>query len=320
MGNIMTANKQNKRLIGITAITALTLAGCGGGSGGSSPEEFGFLSLGISDGPIHSAEKVCVTFTDIELKPADGPSTLIELSDPVTINLLDFQGANAMPVMTNEQLPAGHYNWMRLGVDAVRGSNGGAGDTGGDNCDGEASYIVMDDGTASNLYVPSGENSGLKLHGGYTVPANDTVTLTAEFDLGRSITAPPGQAPDVKLRPTIKLVNNNEVGTLTGQVANVLAEAESCEPSVYVFNDGVPPNGIEDEVDDAEDPVATAIVAPQDQGDGSVQWHYSIGFLLAGDYEAAFTCDGVAFEPTDGKPAMIAVGEVTTVDFDAPAS
>ena len=317
MGNVMTTNKQHKILIGITAISALTLAGCGGGSGGSSTDAFGFLSLGISDGPIHSAEKVCVTFTDIELKPADGSSTLIELSEPETINLLDFQGANAMPILTNEQLPAGHYNWMRLGVDAVQGSNGGAGDTGGDTCDGEASYIVMDDGSVHNLYVPSGENSGLKLHGGYTVPANDTVNLTAEFDLGKSITAPPGQAPDVKLRPTIKLVNNNEVGTLTGQVANVLTEAESCEPSVYVFNDGVTPNGIEDDVDD--DPVATAIVEPQDQGDGSVQWHYSIGFLLTGDYEAAFTCDGGTFEPADGKPAMIVVGEVTTVNFDAPA-
>jgi hypothetical protein len=326
MGNIMTTNKQNKRIIGITAVTvisALTLAGCGGGSGGgsgeSSSETFGFLSLGISDGPIHGAEKVCVTFTDIELKPADGPSTLISLSAPETINLLEFQGANAMPILTSEQLPAGHYNWMRLGVNAVRGSNGGIGDTGGETCDGEASYIVMDDGSVSNLYVPSGENSGLKLHGGYTVPANDTVTLTAEFDLGKSITAPPGQAPDVKLRPTIKLVNNNEVGTLTGQVANEFAEAESCEPSVYVFNDGVTPNGIVDEVDDEFDPVATAIVEPQDQEDSSVQWHYSIGFLLTGDYEAAFTCDGEAFEPADGKPAMIVVGEVTTVDFDAPA-
>jgi len=89
--------------------------------------------------------------------------------------------------------------------------------------------------------------------------------------------------PDVKLRPTIKLVNNNEVGTLTGQVANDLAEAEACAPSVYVFNDGVTPNGIEDNPDD---PVATAIVEAQDQ--------------------------------TDGKPALIVVHEIETVDFEAP--
>jgi len=312
--------KQTTRIIGLVAVTSLTLAGCGGGSGGDElAETFGFVSLGISDGPIHSAKKVCVTFTDIELKPADGPSTLIELSEPQKINLLDFQGEDAMPILTNHQLPAGNYNWMRLGVDAIQGSNGGVGDTGGDVCDGDASYIVMDDNTVNNLYVPSGANTGLKLHGGYTVPVNDTVYLTAEFDLGKSITAPPGQAPDVKLRPTIKLVNNDQVGTLTGQVANELAEAESCEPSVYVFNDGVVPNAIEDEVEDADDPVATAMVEPQDQADGSVQWHYTIGFLLTGDYEAAFTCDGMSFEPADGNPAPISAGQVTTVDFAAPA-
>jgi hypothetical protein len=313
--------KNTKQIIGLAAVTSLTLAGCGGGSGGDElSETFGFVSLGISDGPIHSARKVCVTFTDIELKPADGPSTLVELSEPQKINLLDFQGEDAMPILTDEQVPAGNYNWMRLGVDAIQGSNGGVGDTGGDVCDGDASYIVMDDNTVNNLYVPSGANTGLKLHGGYTVPVNDTVYLTAEFDLAKSITAPPGLAPDVKLRPTIKLVNNNEVGTLTGQVANELAEAESCEPSVYLFNDGVVPNAIEGEgeAEDPNDPVATAMVEPQDQADGSVQWHYTIGFLLTGNYEAAFTCDGVSFEPADGNPAAIAAGQVTTVDFAAP--
>jgi len=311
----------HKWIYTLVTTAAVSLAGCGGGGGDDGfSDTYGFLSLGISDAPIHDAVKVCVTFTDIELKPMDGPSTLLKLENPEKINLLNFQGAKAMPILSNEQLPAGRYEWMRLGVDAVRGSNGGVGDTGDPNvCDGDASYIVMTDGDARyNLYVPSGENSGLKLHGGYTVPVNDQVSLTAEFDLGKSITAPPGQAPDVKLRPTIKLVNNNEVGTLTGQVANDLAEAEACEPSVYVFNDDVTPNGIEDDVDDADDPIATAIVEAQEQPDSTVQWHYTVGFLLAGDYEAAFTCDGATFEPADGKPALIVVNEIETVDFEAP--
>ena len=303
-------------------MAAVAMGGCGGGSGGgdSSSEAFGFLSLGISDAPIHDAQKVCVTFTDIELKQMDGPSTTLTLSSPEKINLLEFQGTNTMPILSNERLPAGQYEWMRLGVDAVRGSNGGAGDTGDAAvCDGDASYIVMNDNSVHNLYVPSGANTGLKLHGGYTVPANDQVSLTAEFDLGKSITAPPGQSPDVMLRPTIKLVNNNEVGTLTGQVANEFAEAEACQPSVYVFNDGVTPNGIEDDVVDPDDPVATAIVEAQDEPDGTVAWHYTIGFLLAGEYEAAFTCDGQSFEPVDGSPVTIAASETAVVDFEAPA-
>ena len=124
----------HKWICGLVTTAAVSLAGCGGGGGGSDgfSDTYGFLSLGISDGPIHDAQKVCVTFTDIELKPMDGPSELITLDDPEKINLLNFQGANAMPILSNEQLPAGRYEWMRLGVDAVRGSNGGVGngDTG----------------------------------------------------------------------------------------------------------------------------------------------------------------------------------------------
>jgi hypothetical protein len=298
----------------VMAACATALAGCGGSSSTDS-NDTGRLSLGISDGPIHSALKVCITFDAVELMPESGDPIVIPLDPPEKVNLLDFQGANAMPILTNESLPAGHYTWLRLAIDAVRGSNGGAGDTGGAGCDGDASYIVMDDGGVYNLYVPSGANSGLKLVSGYTVPVNDLVSLTADFDLGKSITAPPGLSPDVVLRPTIRLVDNNEVGILSGEVASALVDVEMCEPAVHVFGEGVLPNPIEDGVDDPDDAIATARVASELQDDGSFLHTYSIGFLLTGNYGVAFTCDGVNFVPADGKPASILVGENTIVDF-----
>jgi hypothetical protein len=303
------------------------LAGCGGGSGsGSSPDPSGTtgrISLGISDGPVHGATKVCIKFDEIELK-GEGPSIIFPIDGSETVNLLDFQGANAFPILVNEEVPAGEYQWMRLAVDAVRGGGGG-GDTLGDGCDGAASYLVMEAGTQHNLYIPSGANSGLKFNGGFTVVANSNVNLTAEFDLTKSFTAPPGLDPDVIMRPTVRLVNNVEVGTLTGQVSDELAtevvldmatETEMlCEPSVYVFDDGVTPNGIVDGEEDLDDPVATAIVSSSVNAEGITEWHYTIGFLLALDYEVAFTCNGTDFEPLDGKPATIVAQEVTTVDF-----
>ena len=42
---------------------------------------------------------------------------------------------------------------------------------------------------------------------------------------------------------------------------------------------------------------------------------YKVGFLLQGDYEVAFTCDGETFEPVKGTPATIVARETTTVDF-----
>jgi hypothetical protein len=302
------------RSCGLATGIAILLAGCGGSSGSA---DTGYLSLGISDGPIHSALKVCIEFNGVELK-GQGPAEYIPVDPPISVNLLDFQGNNAAPLLASEELPAGNYQWMRLDISADRGGNGGTGDTGGAACDGEGSYIAIDTETRHNIYVPSSAMNGLKLVGGFTIPTNGTANFTADFDLMKSVTAPPGLDPDVLMRPVIRLVNNLEAGTLTGQVANVLAEAEACEPAVYLFNDGVTPNGIEDGVDDSEDPVATALVEAQTQADESVEYHYTIGFLLDGEYEAAFTCNGTDFEPVDGYPATIIANELATVDFPGP--
>lgn len=289
------------------------VAGCG--SSGSDPaQETGSLSLAVSDGPIHNATKVCITFDEIEIK-GSGASTVVALDPPEKVNLLDFQGKNAAPILSNHELPAGQYQWMRLGVDAVRGSNGGAGDTGGVECDGVSSYIAMEGGSTYNLYVPSGAQTGLKLVGGFMVPANGSANFTAEFDLMKSLNSPVGQAPDVMLKPAVRLVNNIEAGTLVGMVSGDLAGVEGCDPSVFVFNDGVTPNAIEDDVENPDDPVATAMVNAEIDDAGETEYSYSVGYLTAGEYEAAFTCDGAVFEPADGKGASISANVVTTLDF-----
>jgi len=296
----------------LLAAALVFLAGCGGSG---STESTGFLSLGVSDHPMHDAEKVCITFDQIEFQ-GEGGRSVVELDPPEKVNLLEFQGANAAPILMGHELPAGHYQWMRLGVDAVRGSNGGNGDTGGNACDGDASYIFMEGGSVHNLYVPSGAQSGLKLVGGFTVPANSTANFTADIDLMRSITSPPGLSPDVIFRPTIRLVNNVEVGTLTGQVSEELATAQACEPSVYVFDEDIEPNPIDEgDVVDPNDPVATAMVNARSNNDGTTTYHYTIGFLLADNYNVAFTCDGEIFEPEMGKPVTIQAGQLKTIDF-----
>ena len=48
-------------------ILAMGLTACGG-SGSGAGGKTGRLSLGVSDGPIHDADKVCVAFHEIEFK------------------------------------------------------------------------------------------------------------------------------------------------------------------------------------------------------------------------------------------------------------
>jgi len=337
--------------IGLVSIIALALAACGGSGSGDSGIEvgnqsqptppsteappsgnIGYLNLSVSDSPIKDATKVCVRFDGVELKHADSDNKeTIEFEQPVVVNLLAHQGANSAPIVTGAEVAAGEYEWIRLKVAAERDLSGGAndGDPTSELCDDqtENSYLARDSGGVFNLFIPSGSQRGLQLIKDIIIPVNRTGDYTAEWDLGKSFNGPPGLLPDVMMKPVVKLVANNEVGTLVGGVADELIAWEACDaefsPSVYVFDDGVEPNPFDDPfaVDDA---VATGLVEQQMQEDGSMPpWRYSIGFLLAGSYEVAYTCNGDLFAPLAGKPAEILLEEVTTVDFfaeDAPGS
>ena len=302
------------RFMYVLIAVATGLVGCGG-SGSSGPDSStGVVSLAVSDAPVHDAEKVCISFNEIEFK-GEGQSIVVALDPAESVDLLNFQGNNAAPILVNQELPSGQYQWVRLGVDAQLGGSGGTGNSSEPGCDGEGSYIVMDDGMHYNLYVPSSDQTGLKLVGGFNVPDSGFANITAEFDLMKSVTAPSGLSPDVVLRPTIRLVSNDEVGTLTGQVGNLRATEMGCEPSVFVFNDGVKPNGIVPLEPEPNDPIATAMVEEQMNDLEQIEYHYTVGFLMPGLYEVAFTCDGTVFYPELGESAEIFVNTVTPIDF-----
>jgi len=310
--------------LGLAAGAVAILAGCSGS--GSTPEPAtGVLNLAVSDTPIKDAAKVCIKFDGVELKKSDGGAPFdIDFDAPVVINLLANQGALS-ETLVSEEVEAGRYDWVRLKVDAVTGNGAGVGDSDPTDptCIDEesGSYLLTDTGGLYNIWVPSGAQTGLKLIGGLTVPAGGTGNYTAEFDLGRSFIDPPGiGTAEAIMKPVIKLVQDNEVGTLNGMVDDVLVtdplicdpEAE-IPPSVYVFtDDGDPDNSVDG--DGASELIATGLVAQDMQG---APYTYEIGFLLAGQYEVAYTCNGTDFIPPAGKFAEIVEGAVRTVNFFA---
>ena len=285
---------------------ALLLSSCG--SDGDSADALGALSFAITDSPVDAAEKVVVRFNGIEIKPADGDAISFDFSSPRDIDLLALQGGNAAPLISGESVPAGNYNWVRLKVSAVQ-----------DNV--FDSYIQID-GVQYELRIPSGNETGLKLVSGFTVAQGGNANYTIDFDLRKSVVAPPGQAPVMMLKPALRLVNNIEVGTMTGVVDSSLIAAE-CEGeatgAVYVYSGSdVSPDDLDG---DAADPLTSGAVTLDEGG----TYRYTIAFLAAGNYTASYSCDTDADDPESDdslvfvgtQNASITAGATTTVSFAA---
>lgn len=289
------------RRVSVGVLAAL-LAACGGSD--SSPRT-GQMSVQVTDAPVDAAEQVVVRFTGISFKPADEAPVVVTFVIPRDIDLLALAGGDAAPLISNLTVPAGAYEWMRLHVDADF-------DTVYD------SYIQID-GSQYELRVPSGSESGLKLNGGFVVPQGGVASYTLDFDLRKSVVEPIGQ-PGYFLKPVIRMVNNAQVGSLTGMVdAALLASACTGDATgaVYLYQgaDVVP-----DDVDGVlPDPLASGAVTLQ--GDGT--YRYTIAFLSPGSYTVAWTCDAADDQPESSEdlafsPAAnvsIVTGETTEQNF-----
>lgn len=276
--------------------TILVISSCSGsGGGGSSGAGTGTLSLQITDGPVDTAEHVYIQFSGLEIQSADAKrTTLYYCQDPADatktvlkdnacttppapkqLDLLALSGGQADLLLNGFTLPAGHYSWIRLMVDTA-----GMHD----------SYIVVQGGADHELTIPSGMQTGMKLNRGFDVPAGGSADFTIDFDLRKSVNMT--GTGDYMLRPTLRMVDNIMVGSISGTVGASLVPG-GCTPAVYVFEgSGITPDDIDGI---AADPVTTASVN-LDISDGI--YKYKAAFLEAGSYTIAYTCDAAADDPT----------------------
>lgn len=282
----------------ILASVLLALAGCK-----SDDPDKGKMALAITDAPVDGAEAVVVEFTGIEVQGA-GERLNFDFDTPMTIDLLQLTGDESLELLPETTVNAGQYQWIRLKVNAERGVTD--------------SYIDID-GARYSLFVPSGAQTGLKLNRPFMVAAGGIADFTIDFDLRKSIHQPQNGSGDYYLRPTLRIVDNLEVGHLNGLVDETLVNAEGCSDTsgVYLFA------GYDAETDDIDanepEPITTTTVELNTDG----FYEYEIGFVQAGDYTLAFTCEAANDDPeTDDvitfsatQNVTVTVDETATVDF-----
>ncbi|MCC4818239.1 hypothetical protein BCU85_04975 [Vibrio lentus] len=296
-----------------TALASLVLAGlvgCGGDSGSSSSTTP--ITLSVSDAPIDDVKDVTVTFSKVALLPQGGGSPLIydvyktdengdyvdkngdPLPDgedpiPLSVNLLDYQGSEALPLIENEVIPVGSYKLCVFANDGDHPT--------------DPSYVIENDDMTRELTVkgegacPQGvgkeDNAGvLYFNDSFNVnqQSNDFVV---EFDLRRGLKNS-STFPDYTIqRTSVSLINTVETGNIEGTVA--LSTYDTCNggdntfvQSVYLYEGNVDkadmaPIGGSDEVK----PITSASVA---MNEAQSNYEFSLGFIDPGTYSLGYTC------------------------------
>jgi hypothetical protein len=295
-------------LSAVACITLLAFLASCGGEGSDPPAaqpQFGRINLKITDSPVTSAKRVVVQFTGLEIKPVGAAGPEVFDFAPRQIDLLALDGGGSEVLLADELLPAGEYESIRLKVNAGR--------TGSD------SFIELDDGSIHPLFIPSGNQSGLKLIRGFTIGAGSTHSFTIDFDLRKSVIHPPGLGDPYLLKPVLRMVNNLEVGTIDGTVAAALI-VDGCVPAVYLYTgaDVVP-----DDLGSATPPLAsTAVNLDNTTG----VYGFRLAFVPVGAVTIAFTCaadddaadvdDAITFSAPIND--TVVAGQTNTVAFPAP--
>jgi len=300
-----------------TALAALLLAACGGG--GESTSVTSAVKVSITDAPVESAQQVVVQVTGIAFKPEGSAPEIVQSFTPRAINLLEYQQGRAAVLLDNVPFTAGRYQWIRLMIAAERNVRD--------------SYAMVN-GQECELIVPSGAESGLKLNRGFTVPVAGSLALTLDFDLRQSLHAPPGQRSGTGgactqgylLRPTIRVVDDANVGAIAGTVTFEGGTAPlNCMPKVYLYEGSVTPDDSETTTTASPDVDPVTIVGVVIPG-GATIGTYKAAFVPAGSYTAAFSCgddtdadETLTYLPAAGTPVTVQNNVITTVNFTVPA-
>ena len=197
-------------------------------------------------------------------------------------------------LLSNVEMTAGEYQWIRLEV-ATEGDM----DT----------YLVLDDASTHELTIPS--TTGLKLNRGFTLPANGSASFTLDVNLQKSLVE---EANGYKLKPVIRMVDNAEIGHITGTIDGTVLSGNSCtDASVYLFS------GLDTIPTDINGDTGPDIVTNMDVSNNQ----YAFGFVVAGDYTVSLVCDVVDDPEVEDTLNFLASRNVTvtaseTVTADLP--
>ncbi|WP_291856393.1 DUF4382 domain-containing protein [Marinilabilia sp.] len=260
-----------KKLIFLTIglITPFLFASCN--EDGDETTGNGTLKLSITDAPIETdgITAVNIGVKDVQYHIKDNQWKSLEGFEPDTFNLLELTGGES-ELLGQFELGAGNYTQLRFILDAPEGEQASA--IANPGC-----YLEFEDGTIQPLFVPSGAQTGYKATGDFTVPVNGQVSVTADFDARKSVVKA-GSSGKYILKPTIRLVVDNQAGSITGTVTNI---PEGSGIVVYAYENG------DYTEEDAAEPEEEAVRFPNAITNWTIdeEGSFKLAFLAPGTYD-----------------------------------
>lgn len=280
----------------VVLCAALLLASCGGGSGNSTN-----ISIYIADAPVDQISSAVVSLYEIDVTGGPGTFTFpFPRSTPV--NFFQLQGGLSQ-FLFQGNLPEGHYTSITLYFDALPGT--------------EDSYITLiGNGNSYPLVIPAGQPTKITVPVSFIVFQNINASYTLDMNLRRSILPDPSDPNQYILQPSLRAVNNNESGMISGTVANTLVSS-GCAGAVYVYSGKITPTDVNINAPAGSvQPISSALVGTNNT---TGQFAFTVGFLPPGEYTAAFTCQADLDDPTKADSLQFLSTTTTTVTANRTA-
>lgn len=249
-------------------VIAMVFSSCEPGTDiNGSPEGMGTLEVLLHDAP-GDYKEVNIFVERVEVNNTESNGGWIEVATPeVSVDLLELTNGN-MQLLGSEDLEPGTYEQIRLILNN------------------EKNNLVVGD-QVHDLFVPSGEQTGVKINVNAEIEEGITYSLLLDFDVARSIVERGNEKSGI--RYLLKPVINATSQAVSGRIAGTIEPAEA-HPWIYAIAN--------------EDTVSST---KADTSDGSFQL---VG-LEEGSYSIAVEPGIESYQPFDTTGVKVEAEETT---------
>ena len=154
-------------LLAALAVGAVALVGCDSAGLENDENAGGTVNVRLTDAPLDDVVEAHVTIERVELIGEDGAITLTDTAQE--FDLLTLQNGITADLAARDDIPAGEYEQLRLIV-------------------GEEAYLIFEDKSRTDLKIPSGQQTGIKINlPDFEINGDaDEVDIVVDFDAAKS--------------------------------------------------------------------------------------------------------------------------------------